>query len=392
MIGRKALSALLVAGGMMSVLVFGAGAANADDKAAVKELPVKDGKIEIVSKMRYAAMLEGHQPNSHDTMVSFNVEKITENAPDLAPDRIGVMDGETVKDEATQVVERSSSVKLSLADKFSNVGSGCYEYKISEGFTSRRDGKPMKDGYCGYQASKVVYHLRVYVTTDAATGKHVLHAVTAESQDGVKVDKLEFSSMCGRSGSFSVDSKAKGDFADGSKLFEYVIKIEKSPVVMDVDNKDGSSFGVRISVDGKGVSPVFGGKGFVVSSKLKGGSISIIAPVGTRYCVYVKEHKDGYTPSYKKLETTKREVWRVGEDKEYSFTITNSNDDISELATIAYRTDLYEVVHTYNDNDIPVTGLSLDDRTGLVMAVVALGSIAALGVVTVVIRNKFTDR
>ena len=171
-----------------------------------------------------------------------------------------------------------------------------------------------------------------------------------------------------------------------------MIKIEKSPVVMDVDNKDGSSFGVRISVDGKGVSPVFGGKGFVVSSKLKGGSISIIAPVGTRYCVYVKEHKDGYTPSYKKLETTKREVWRVGEDKEYSFTITNSNDDISELATIAYRTDLYEVVHTYNDNDIPVTGLSLDDRTGLVMAVVALGSIAALGVVTVVIRNKFTDR
>lgn len=107
MIGRKALSALLVAGGMMSVLVFGAGSANADGKAAVKELPVKDGKIELVSKMRYAAVLEGHQPSSRDVMVSFNVEKITENAPDLAPDRIGVMDGETVKDEATQVVERS---------------------------------------------------------------------------------------------------------------------------------------------------------------------------------------------------------------------------------------------------------------------------------------------
>lgn len=80
------------------------------------------------------------------------------------------------------------------------------------------------------------------------------------------------------------------------------------------------------------------------------------------------------------------------EDKEYSFTITNSNDDISELATIACRSDLYEIVHTYNDKGIPVTGLSLDDRTGLMMAVVALGSIAALGAVTVVIRKKFTDR
>lgn len=223
------------------------------------------------------------------------------------------------------------------------------------------------------------------MTSTAVSEQHELHAVTAESQDGVKVDKLEFSSMCSRSGSFGVDSKARGDFTDGNKLFEYVIRVEKSPVIMDVDDKRGN-FGVRVSVDDKDVGPEFGGKGFVVSFKLNKGSISIIALVGTRYCVYVKEHKDGYTPSYKKLETTKREVWCVGEDKEYSFTITNSNDDISELATIACRSDLYDLVHTYNDKDIPVTELSLDDRTGLMMAVVALGA------VMVVIRKKCTDR
>ena len=389
MIGRKALSALLVAGGMMSVLVFGAGSANADGKAAVKELPVKDGKIELVSKMRYAASLEGKQPDSHNANVKFNVEKVTENAPELAVNPFNVMDGTAVKDEATQVIERTNKVELSL-DKLSSVKSGCYEYKVFEGFVGR-DGKALKDGYCGYQASKVVYRLRVYVST-AATGQHELHAVTAESQDGVKVDKLEFSSLCGKNGSFSVDSKVKGDFADGNKLFEYVIKAEKSPVVMDVDSKYGTS-GIKVRVDGKDVVIPKLGEGFVVSSKLGRGSLSIIAPVGTKYCVYVKEHKDGYTPSCKELRGGgKSSEWRVGEDKEYAFTLSNPNDDISEMSTITCSSHIWDLVHTYNDNDIPVTGLSLDDRTGLMMAVVALGSIVALGAVMVVIRKKYTER
>lgn len=385
MIGRKALSALLVAGGMMSVLVFGAGSANADGKAAVKELPVKDGKIELVSKLRYAAALEGNQPDSHNANVKFNVEKVTENAPELAVNPFNVMDGTAVKDEATQVIERTNKVELSL-DKLSSVKSGCYEYKVFEGFVGR-DGKALKDGYCGYQASKVVYRLRVYVST-AATGQHELHAVTAESQDGVKVDKLEFNSLCSKRSSFSVDSKVKGDFADGNKLFEYVIKVEKSPVIMDIDGRRGNS-GVGISVDGKDVALPKLGEGFVVSSKLGGGSLSIVAPVGTKYCVYVKEHKDGYTPSCKEL---RRSEWRVGEDKEYAFTISNANGDISEMSTMTCATAMWELVHTYNDNDIPVTGLSLDDRTGLMMAVVALGSIVALGAVMVVIRKKYTER
>lgn len=379
MIGRKALSALLVAVGIMSVLAFGAGSA----KAAVKELPLKDGRIEIVSKLRYSTVLEGKQPDSSNT----KVEKVTEKAPDLATGRFSVMDGTAVKNEATMVTERTNKVGLSLADKFSNVGSGCYEYKISERFTDG-DGKPLKDSYCGYQASKAVYRLRVYVTTDAKTGRHKLYAVTAESQGGVKVDKLEFVSLCNKVTSVNIDSKGKGDFADGNKRFEYVIKLEKAPVVLDSENK-GGSFGVRVSVDDKDVGVKFG-EGFVVSSKLEGGRIAVFAPVGTKYCIYLKEHKDGYTPGCR--DGVQRGAFRMGEDKEYNFTISNTSNDVSLMTVLSPRIVMFDVVHVYNDNDVPVTGLSLDDRTGLMMVVISLGSIAALGAVTVGIKKKFTDR
>lgn len=385
MIGRKLLSALLVAGGMMSVLAFGAGSANADDKAAVKELPLKDGKIEIVNSVRYASAAED-LAHSGSVSVNLKVEKLTAAGPSLELKPFSVRDGENVKDEGTRTVERVNKLELPLADKFSNVKSGCYEYKISETFTDG-DGKPLKD-FHGYQVSSAVYHLRVYVSTDV-DGSHKIHAVTAEL-GGVKVDKLEFKSLCCREGAVNIDLTGIGDFVDRNKLVECVFKLKKAPVILD-RQKEMNDYGVILRVNGKEVDNLkFDDKGTVtVSAKICGGRVNLEMPAGTEYCIYAKEHKDGYTP---KCKMSGEESFRMGEDKEYDFTITNASDDISQMRVMGPNAVLFDFVHTYDDRVIPVTGLSLDDCTGLMMAVVALGSIAALGVVTVVIRKKFTDR
>ncbi len=376
MIGKKCLKSLLMFGGIMSVLAFGK-TALADEVPVIKG---DDGKYDVSCIVQAP---EGSRwLTNYFLKASFAVESVDEKNPKASVETIDVPDARTMEEGGAKfdvtkgMWTTTLSTRLSF-EKFEHTG--VYVYKLK------------KVPYHG--SSKVVfsteeYTVRVFVV-DNGEGP-VVKGVTAE-ESGLKKSEVSFTNKVFPRSNLSIYQRVSGDLADKTKMFKYVAMFEKPAFV-----GEGESGVVKFSKGAKGIEDVVVpfGKEFVFNMKA-GEKANFYYPSGAHGYVYKKCAKDGYVPkrSGYKDSVGKRHEEQIGKDSDYNFPLT-SDIETEALKKVLFGdgggTTIY--VTDVATNDVPLTGLFLDEKSGVMMVAIALGSLVALGAGAVVYKKKTSDR
>ena len=108
-----------------------------------------------------------------------------------------------------------------------------------------------------------------------------------------------------------------------------------------------------------------------------------------------KCEKDGYVlkrSAYRDFVGGRHDE-RIGKDGKYVFSLFDDSDDgASPNKVLVASSDVGMTVTDVATNDVPLTGLFLDEKSGVMMVAIALGSLVALGVGAVVYKKKTSDR
>lgn len=186
----------------------------------------------------------------------------------------------------------------------------------------------------------------------------------------------------------SIRQEVSGDLADKTKSFEYVVMIEKPAFS---GGKYAESAVLRKGADEKRVSY---GKDHEFSVKA-GEGVTLYCPAGAHMYVQRKCEKDGYV--LKRSAYTDfvggRHGERVGKDGKYVFSLLGDSDDgASPNKVLVASGNVGMTVTDVATSDVPLTGLFLDEKSGVMMVAIALGSLVALGAGAVVYKKKTSDR
>ena len=376
MIGKKCLKSLLVLGGIVSVFAFGKTALASEEVPVVKG---EDGKYDI-SCIVHAP--EGSSwITSYFLKVPFTVESVDEKNPKASVETIVVPDALTMEkggakfDEKRKIWIAELSTKLSF-EKFEHTG--IYVYKLK-----RVPYHPtQKTAY-----SSEEYTVRVFVV-DNGKGP-VIQGVTAE-ESGLKRSKITFTDSVFPKADFSINQKVSGDLADKTKVFKYVAMFEK-PAFVGAKYAEGVLL-LKSGSDKKVVVPY----GEEYEFGLKADQRALFScPVGGYGYFYKKCEKDGYVAkraAYKDF-SGKSHSERISEDKNYNFPLTgDSEEELTKKVLFRDGGGVGVYVTDVATNDVPLTGLFLDEKSGVMMVAVALGSLVALGAGAVVYKKKTSDR
>ena len=373
MIGKKCLKSLLVFGGIMSVFAFGK-TALADEVPVIKG---DDGKYDISCIVQAP---EGSKWITHYFgKVPFVITSADEKNPKASVENISVPDAESMEgggakfDSVKRMWTANFSTRISF-EKFEHTG--IYVYKLKEG--------PLHAGTKAKAPSKE-YVVRVFVV-DEGNGP-VIKGVTAE-ESGLKRSELSFVNNIFPEATLSIRQEVSGDLADKTKSFEYVVMIEKPAFS---GGKYAESAVLRKGADERRVSY---GKDHEFSVKA-GEGVTLYCPVGAHMYVQRKCEKDGYV--------LKRSAYtdfvggyhgeRVGKDGKYVFSLLGDSDDgASPNKVLVASGNVGMTVTDVATNDVPLTGLFLDEKSGVMMVAIALGSLVALGAGAVVYKKKTSDR
>lgn len=370
MIGKKCLKSLLVFGGIMSVLAFGK-TALADEVPVIKG---SDGKYDIshiVQAPEGSNWIASYLPTA-----TYEVKGVDEKNPKASVEKIVFPDAKTMEeggakfDDVNKVWAAEFSTHLSF-EKFEHAG--VYAYKLER--VPARRGKA--------RSATEAYTVRVFVV-DSDNGP-VIKGVTAE-ESGLKKSKISFTDKIYPVVNFSLKQEVEGKSVDETKRFKYVVKFDKPGILgkrcaEGVDLKDGTARGVTVPY----------GKEYEFSVKA-GQKVVFTCPVGSRAYMYRKCEKDGYVPKRAAYTdfTGKKHDERVGKDDEYNFSLLGDSDELKESLVADH--DAYMTVIDTATGDIPLTGLFLDEKSGIMMVAVALGSLVALGAGAVVYKKRTSDR
>ena len=340
MIGKKCLKSLLVFGGIfrsMSVFAFGK-TALADEVPVIKG---DDGKYDISCIVQAP---EGSKWITHYFgKVPFVITSADEKNPKASVENVSVPDAESMEGGGAKF----DSVKRMWTANFST--------RISfEKFVVDEGNGP------------------------------VIKGVTAE-ESGLKRSELSFVNDIFPEATLSIRQEVSGDLADKTKSFEYVVMIEKPAFS---GGKYAESAVLRKGADEKRVSY---GKDHEFSVKA-GEGVTLYCPVGAHMYVQRKCEKDGYV--------LKRSAYtdfvggyhgeRVGK---YVFSLLGDSDDgASPNKVLVASGNVGMTVTDVATSDVPLTGLFLDEKSGVMMVAIALGSLVALGAGAVVYKKKMSDR
>lgn len=376
MIGKKCLKSLLVFGGIMSVFAFGK-TALADEVPVIKG---DDGKYDISCIVQAP---EGSRwLTNYFLKVPFTIESVDEKNPKASVETINVPDARSMEEGGAKfdvtkgMWTTTLSTQLSF-EKFEHTG--VYVYKLKK-LPYRESSKMVY--------STEVYTVRVFVV-DNGEGP-VIKGVTAE-ESGLKKSKVSFTDSVFPRSSLSVYQRVSGDLADKTKVFKYVAMFEKPAFVGEKEAGE-----VKFSKGAKGTEDAIVpfGKEFVFNMKA-GEKANFYYPSGVHGYVYKKCAKDGYIPkrSGYKDSVGKRHEEQIGKDSDYNFPLT-SDIETEALKKVLFGdgggTTIY--VTDVATNDVPLTGLFLDEKSGVMMVAIALGSLVALGAGAVVYKKRASDR
>ena len=315
-----------------------------------------DGEVPTVKKVcKHFEMAEGIA--APEVTFSFIAKKVTTDAPDATISTL------TYSNADTKTVENG----LSSFDKEAEIifdtfpHAGLYEYTVSETAGIEDDG-------ITYDTAS--YNLRVYVVNNEE-GSLEVRSITAE-KDGDKQDELSFTNTYRKNSRLTISKKTEGEYADKTKDFDFTIKFEKAATELDNVN---SYIGM---IENETVNCEVGKE---TEFKLHDGESLVFdkLPAGTRYVVKEVAAEDGYTPSIKIVENG---VETPGE------TVSES-EGISSAAT---GTNLVgenenEVVFTNTYEDIPLTGIILNNWPFIILIILAIGALLFSKGITAVNKN-----
>ena len=287
---------------------------------------------------------------------SFSAEKVTDDAPNATISTLTYSNADTAE----------MKNGLSSFDKEADITfetfphAGLYEYTIRE--TAGTEN--------GITYDTAAYHLNVYVV-NKENGNLEVRSITAE-KDGAKQEELSFTNTYRKNSSLTISKSTEGMHADKTKDFEFTIKFERAATESDEIDVYTGIIGeetVNCKVDEETTFELHDGESLVFDC----------LPAGTRYVVKEVAAEDGYTPSIKIVENG---VETQGE------TVSES-DGISSAAT---GTNLVgenenEVVFTNTYEDIPLTGIILNNWPFIILIILAIGALLFSKGITAVNKN-----
>ena len=287
---------------------------------------------------------------------SFSAEKVTDDAPNATISTLTYSNADTAE----------MKNGLSSFDKEADITfetfphAGLYEYTIRE--TAGTEN--------GITYDTAAYHLNVYVVNEE-NGNLEVRSITAE-KDGAKQEELSFTNTYRKNSSLTISKSTEGMHADKTKDFEFTIKFERAATESDEIDVYTGIIGeetVNCKVDEETTFELHDGESLVFDC----------LPAGTRYVVKEVAAEDGYTPSIKIVENG---VETQGET-------VSERDGISSAAT---GTNLVgenenEVVFTNTYEDIPLTGIILNNWPFIILIILAIGALLFSKGITAVNKN-----
>ena len=236
---------------------------------------------------------------------------------------------------------------------------GMYEYTVKE---TTGDAE-------GVTYDTASYDLNVYVVNDT-DGTLKAQTVTAE-KDGAKQSEIGFTNTYRKNGSLTISKNTVGDLADKTKDFAFTITFTKSGTEGDNVTSYTGKIGEETAECKVGEETTFylhDGESLMFDS----------LPVGTRYVVTEQAAEDGYVPSVSVIENGVQSTTRSAADAE-ALSSAESGDTnlVGENPNSAIFTNTYD--------DIPVTGLVLNNLPAVMLIAV---SAAALVLLTLCKRRR----
>ena len=314
-----------------------------------------DGEVPTVKKVcKHFEMAEGIA--APEVTFSFIAKKVTTDAPDATISTL------TYSNADTTTVENG----LSSFDKEAEITfgtfphAGLYEYTISETVGTG-------DAITYDTAS---YNLNVYVV-NKENGNLEVRSITAE-KDGAKQEELSFTNTYRKNSSLTISKSTEGMHADKTKDFEFTIKFERAATESDEIDVYTGIIGeetVNCKLDEETTFELHDGESLVFDC----------LPAGTRYVVKEVAAEDGYTPSIKIVENGVETPGKT----------VSERDGISSAAT---GTNLVgenenEVVFTNTYEDIPLTGIILNNWPFIILIILAIGALLFSKGITAVNKN-----
>lgn len=353
----KKVSAVLLAGVMTMGLSVTAFAKTGTPTIGQADLD-QTAKASITKNLELAEGLAVPNETFH-----FNIVKVTGDAPTAVIKDITYNqdDQKGPSDNGKYTISKTSQIEFG---EFPHAGQ--YEYKVTE-----TAGQNNKITY-----SKDEFYLRVQVV-NANNGKIYIKTITAEkgTETGVqenKVAKILFTNVYRDNGSLTIEKKTEGKLADKTKAFKFTVKLEKSPTATEVNPTYQGEIGTR-RVD---VQP-----GIEKDFELKDGEKLVFnnLPAGTKYIVKEKGVQDGYTPSVKVIANG---VERNAVGTEAEDLVTSQEGDY-----VGQNENKVTFINTYND--VPITGIIMNNLPFILLIVVAGTAFVALAVLK---RRKTSGR
>ena len=319
------------------------------DVFADNEVP----KVEKVCK--HFEMAEGIA--APEVTFSFIAKKVTTDAPDATISTL------TYSNADTKTVENG----LSSFDKEAEIifdtfpHAGLYEYTVSETAGIEDDG-------ITYDTAS--YNLRVYVVNNEE-GNLEVSSITAE-KDGDKQEELSFTNTYRKNSSLTISKTTEGEYADKTKDFDFTIKFEKAATELDNVN---SYIGM---IENETVNCEVGKE---TEFKLHDGESLVFAelPAGTRYVVKEVAAEDGYTPSIKIVENGVETPGKTVSESEGISSAATGTNLVGENKN--------EVVFTNTYEDIPLTGIILNNWPFIILIILAIGALLFSKGITAVNKN-----
>lgn len=286
---------------------------------------------------------------------AFNAEKVTQDAPDATIQAIQYGESDSKGNAVNGKYTISKAAEISFG-AFSHAGE--YTYTITE----------TKGNAAGITYSEEKYTLRVQVANKQNGGFFVKNITANKGTDGNKVDKILFTNTYRKNASLVIEKNTTGDSADKTKQFDFTITFTKSATEDSL-----SEFTGTITRKGGTTEKVTCTNG-TADFKLADGDKLTFAniPAGTKYKVTEKGEKDGYTAYVKVTDNGVQGEVVNGTDGEDLASSENGN-------YIGEKENKVEFENKYND--VPITGIILNNLPFILMigvAVLAFGTLAVL--------------
>lgn len=312
------------------------------------DVPTVGGAADITKNLHIAEGI-----TVPDITFTFNITQTAGDTTTVAKTTTAAFNADTVSND---LVSKTAATELKDASKYPHAG--VYTFNVSE----------TKGNVAGMTYDTKTYTVNVYVVNDGNGLK--VDSITADDGE-TKATDMSFDNTYVKDSSLTIEKEVTGTQADKTKHFNFTINMTKASTDTRTSYTGTITKGADCTETHQDVVLTFDGNGKATANVelCDGDKITFdnIA-AGTRYTVTEAGAADGYTPSVTVVENggTAQQATASTEAEG----ISADNKLIGENANSVVFTNAYE--------DIPVTGVIMNNLPYVVLIAAAVCALAAL--------------